>query len=232
MKFHPFVSIPTAALVVFTASYPVLAQAQRATERVRAATEVLQGFVSNTDQRIPPTVLQQAQGIAIIPRLVQAGFIFGGQRGAGLMMVRRADRTWSNPAFITVTGGSIGAQIGAQSRDLVLVFRDQATINQLFQDTVTFGGDVQAAAGPVGAQVLTPTDRPDAQVFSYSRTEGLFAGVAASGVNVSYDQDLTQQFYNRPGITVQQVFYGSPLATPPVVANLQQLLNQAAIGRR
>ncbi|AHB89270.1 protein of unknown function DUF500 [Thermosynechococcus sp. NK55a] len=200
----------------------------RMVQRVENATFVLGEFTFNSSNRIPPTIIQRAQGIAIIPNVVQAGFIFGGRRGAGVLLVRNEKNQWTKPAFITMTGGSFGLQIGAQSTDVVLAFMDKSVIMRSLARSFRLGGNVSVAAGPVGGEVISPTD-PSPQVFSYTRSAGLFAGVALEGANISFDRGASTRFYGRSNLTPTQIFENSPpLPSPPVLNGLYNALARAA----
>lgn len=200
----------------------------RMVQRVENATFVLGEFTFNNTNRIPPRIIQRAQGIAIIPNVVQAGFIFGGRRGAGILLVRNENNQWSKPAFITLTGGSFGLQIGAQSTDVVLAFMDKSVVMRSLAQSFRLGGNVSVAAGPVGGEVVSPTD-PSPQVFSYTRSAGLFAGVALEGAKISFDRSASTQFYGRRNLTPSQIFENSPpLPSPPVLNGLYNALARAA----
>lgn len=198
------------------------------TQRVETATFTLGQFTADSNQRIPASIIRKGQGIAIVPGIVQAGFIFGGRRGAGILLVRNEDGSWSRPAFITVTGGSVGLQIGAQSSDLVLVFNNKLVVTQALSQSFRLGGNVSVAAGPVGGDVVSPTD-PSPSVFSYARNAGLFAGVSLEGANLSFDSTSSNTFYGKNGLTPLQIFNNNPpLPTPSVLTGLYQALANAA----
>lgn len=228
MKFNSLVSIPVAALVVMTTSYPVKADTEDSVRTVQKANTVLQSFVSS--DRIPTSILRQSRGIAIIPRLVQAGFILGGQRGEGIMLVRNQDGTWSNPAIITITSGSIGAQIGARSSEVVLVFQDDESIRKLYSGPFELGATIAGTAGSRGTEPQFPTDS-SGNVYSYVKSEGLFAGVALSGLKVAFDDDETAQLYGDNKLTARQVFTSQDLTAPTAVNDLKRTLQEVASQR-
>jgi lipid-binding SYLF domain-containing protein len=230
MKFHPFVVMPLAAALVVSAASPGIT-ATNAEKKVEKATEVFQALMSNPKTKIPASVMQSGKGIVIIPDLIQAGLFFGGRRGEGIMTVRQADGTWSNPAFITLTGGSFGLQFGAQSSDVILVFNSQDTINDLLDgSSFKLAGTGTATAGPVGSQGYLSTDvRSKAKIYSYVRgREGLFAGISIEGAELSFDGNRDREFYGRPMITPQQIFSDQTLVPPVVVNSLKQSLNEAS----
>ena len=165
-------------------------------ERIHNATGVLKDF-GKMKETIPHDLIAEYQGIVIIPRLINAGFGIGGKRGKGLAMVKLPDGKWSDPVFVTLTGGSIGAQIGVQSVDLVLVFRHKGVLTKVKNGDFTLGGDISAAAGPVGRSSSANTDyKLEAEVYSYSRSRGLFAGISLNGTNLGIDKDANHNFYN------------------------------------
>lgn len=164
-------------------------------ERIHSAANVLKDF-SKMKESIPHQLLQQYEGIVIIPKLINAGLGVGGKRGKGVAMVKLADGKWSNPVFITLTGGSFGLQIGVQSVDLVLVFRHKGVLTKVKKGDFTIGGDISAAAGPVGRSSTASTDyKLEAEVYSYSRSRGLFAGITINGSNLGIDKKGNANFY-------------------------------------
>ncbi len=164
-------------------------------DKVQAATQVLQDF-SKMKESIPAELLQITQGIIIVPKLINAGFVLSGKRGKGLAMVKLEDGTWSNPVFVTLTGGGLGLQAGLQSIDLVLVFKDRKTLENIGKGSFTLGGDISVAAGPVGRSSSASTDyKLEAEVYSYSRSKGLFAGISLNGLAIAIDQKGNKAFY-------------------------------------
>jgi SH3 domain-containing YSC84-like protein 1 len=226
----PFSSmvVPAAAAFVMTVNAPAMAAPA---EDVQNATRTFQEFVSNADRRIPPALLQESQAIAIIPNVIRAGFIFGGRRGDGVLLVRKPDGSWSDPAFVNITGGSIGLQAGAQASDVILVFRNQQNVARLLEKKVELGGDISVAAGPIGKDYLSAAD-PSPVIYSYTRNRGLFGGIAISGVNLSYDRDQTEEYYGQENIAIRDVLSSSRTPQPPEVASLKATLSQyATVGR-
>lgn len=147
--------------------------------RVADATDVIDQLLRIPEQSIPPSLLARAYAVAVIPDVIKVGFGLGARRGKGILVVRQEDSSWSNPAFITLTGGSIGWQIGAQSTDIILVFKTRRGVQGIENGKLTLGANASIAAGPVGRQTEVATDITfKAEVFSYSRNRGLFAGVA------------------------------------------------------
>lgn len=147
-------------------------------------------------ENIPSQLLQKAEGIIIVPKLINAGFVVGGKRGRGIAMAKSGDSTWSNPVFMTMTAGSVGLQIGVQSIDLILVILHRETLDKIGNGSFTLGGDISVAAGPVGRNSSASTDyKFEAEVYSYSRSKGLFAGISLSGSVLAVDANSNKTFY-------------------------------------
>jgi lipid-binding SYLF domain-containing protein len=182
--------------------------------RLKDASVVLSEIMSAPDKAIPSNVLEKAEGIAVFPGLLKGGLGIGAQRGHGMLSVRdKKSGGWSNPAFLTITGGSFGAQIGLQAIDLVLVINNQRGLEQLVKNQFKVGADAGVAAGPVGRDASASTDiQMRAQILSYSRTRGLFAGVTINGSTISQDRDANERFYGIGYRTGQIVFDG--MGTP------------------
>jgi lipid-binding SYLF domain-containing protein len=164
-------------------------------ERVQGATNVFRQVTAIPDRSIPDFLLRDAHAIAIIPGMFKVGFVVGGQYGQGVLL-RRQDGRWSDPLFITVSGGSVGWQIGVQSTDIVLVFRTDHSLEDVLQGKFTIGVDVAAAAGPVGRSASALTDvQLKAEVYSYSRSRGFFAGLSLDGTVLQIDDSANHDFY-------------------------------------
>lgn len=179
-------------------------------DRIKDATQVLDEIMSAPDKAIPGSVLEKAAGIAVFPGLLKGGLGVGAQRGHGILSVRdKKNGGWSNPAFLTITGGSFGAQIGLQAIDLVLVINNQRGLEQLVSNQFKVGADAGVAAGPVGREASASTDiQMRAQILSYSRTRGLFAGVTLNGSTINQDRDANERVYGIAYRTGQIVFDG------------------------
>jgi lipid-binding SYLF domain-containing protein len=195
----------------------VFAQAEQA-DRIRNATIVLDEIMTAPDQSIPASVLEKAEAIAVFPSTIKGGFVLSAHRGKGIISVRdRASKTWSAPAFLTVTGGGIGAQIGAQSVDLVLVVMNRRGLENLLQNQFKIGAGGEATAGPVGRSAEASTDiQMRAQILSYSRSRGLFAGVSLNGAAIRQDRDSNEDYYGEPYRTKSIVI--EKKAAPPASA--------------
>jgi lipid-binding SYLF domain-containing protein len=169
----------------------------KATDRVQAAATVLDEIQSAPDTGIPEDVLGSADCVAVVPSMLKAGFIFGARYGRGVASCRTA-KGWSAPAFFAIEGGSFGLQIGGQAVDLVMLIMNQEGMKSLLSSKFKLGADASVAAGPVGRHAAADTDwKLRAQVLSYSRARGLFAGLELSGAAIRQDKDSTREFYDR-----------------------------------
>lgn len=194
--------------------------------RARNAVTVLNEIMQAPDKAIPRDLLREAKAIAVIPDMLKVGFVFGGRRGEGLISIKSPDGTWSNPSFITMTGGSVGFQAGVSSTDVVLVFRTQHGVDSIVRGKFTLGADASAAAGPVGRTAQASTDAQlKAEIYSYSRSRGLFAGVALDGAALRIDYDANAAVYG-PGITPRRIFEGGVTNVPAPVVEFRDRLEE------
>ncbi len=167
-------------------------------ERLRRATEVFHEIMRTPDKGIPGDLLDKCECVALVPGLKKAGLGIGGKYGKGLVMCRRGKKIWSAPSFITIEGGSVGFQIGVQQTDVVMLIMNRKGIDKLIGDKFTLGADASAAAGPVGRDASAQTNvRLDAEILTYSRAKGLFAGVSLSGATLRQDKDDNRDFYGK-----------------------------------
>ena len=174
--------------------------------RASNAVRVLKEIQAIPESAIPDKLLDEAHAIVVVPDSIKAGLVIGGRRGHGLMSVKRPDGTWSNPSFVTLTGGSIGFQAGVQSSDIVLVFRSPRGVDSIVNGKFTLGADAGVAAGPVGRTASAATDgEMKAEIWSWSRARGLFAGVALDGAVLSINHDANQHVYGE-GTTPRMIF--------------------------
>ena len=189
--------------------------------KVREAIAVLEEMERIPEKTIPPALIKNAQGIAVIPTMIKAGFVVGGRHGKGLMSIRGKDGSWTHPFFISLTGGSIGWQIGVQSSDIVLVFKTKKSIESIRRGKFTIGADASVAAGPVGRHAEAGTDiNLKAEIFSYSRSRGLFAGVALEGSSLAIDHVANAAFYRTPGVDRAAIMAGRVKKLPEEVNDL------------
>jgi lipid-binding SYLF domain-containing protein len=184
--------------------------AAREEGRLLTASEVLEELQSGRDQVIPDRLLERAYGIAVIPDLTKAAFFVGGRRGHGVLVVRDKQGRFTDPVFVTMTGGSFGWQWGVQSADIVLVFTTPKGVEGINGGKVTLGADASVAAGPVGRQASAATDASfKAEVYSYSRSRGVFAGLALDGTVISIDDEANASFYKKPSVASSDILAGT-----------------------
>jgi lipid-binding SYLF domain-containing protein len=193
----------------------------RAADRVKTAATVLEEIQAAPDTGIPDEVMGSAECVAVVPSMLKAGFVFGAQYGRGVASCR-TPKGWSDPAFFTIEGGSFGFQIGGQAVDLVMLIMNQKGMENLLNSKFKLGADATAAAGPVGRHAAADTDwKMRAQVLSYSRARGIFAGLELNGAVVKMDRESTLEFYGKSqpfSSTLQTV--SSPQGALPFLEDL------------
>jgi lipid-binding SYLF domain-containing protein len=177
-----------------------------ATERSRKAARVFTEIMAAPDKAIPHDLLNKAEAVAVFPNVIKAGFIVGGRGGSGVIS-RRVKGGWSAPAFFKLGGASVGLQIGASSTDFVLLFMNEDALKGLLEDKLELGGEGSVAAGPVGRAAAASTNLTlDAEIISYSRSRGLFAGLELKGVVINPENDDNKAVY---GLTARDILTGS-----------------------
>ena len=212
------------AVAVLLFAIPTFA-ASKEEQRVADAADVLDQLLRIPEQSIPPAMLARAYAVAVVPSVVRIGFGLGARRGKGILVVRQQDGSWSNPAFITLTGGSFGFQAGVQRTDVVLVFKSRRGVDNITNGKLTLGADASIAAGPVGRSVEGATDiRFEAEIVSYSRARGIFAGVSFAGSGVTMDRRANAAYYGSPSITPEKIFASSPNIAPDSANRFVQVL--------
>ncbi|HXO35820.1 MAG TPA: lipid-binding SYLF domain-containing protein [Candidatus Acidoferrales bacterium] len=186
------------ALIISLGSLSFAADEEtKASERMQAAAEVLTDIQGAPDKGIPQEVLGSAECVAVVPSMLKGGFIVGAKYGRGLASCR-TEKGWSAPAFFVVAGGSFGFQIGGQAVDLVMLIMNKDGMRHLLSSEFALGADASVAAGPVGRHAEGNTDwKMRAEVLTYSRARGLFAGVSLNGASIRQDKDSTREFYGR-----------------------------------
>lgn len=163
---------------------------------VTKAGEVLTEMTTAALTRIPDALLADAEGVAVFPGVVKVGFVVGGERGHGVVMIRDENGAWQAPRFMTITAGSLGWQIGASATDVILVFKTRKSVDNLLAGKFKIGADIAAAAGPVGRRAEAATDgQLQAEIYSYSRSRGLFAGASIDGAVIALDSDTEAKYY-------------------------------------
>lgn len=224
---HAIRSVVLAAFV-FSCGLATTAWAQTTTQAATASDEaklisesiqVLQELSRGADRQIPEQLLARAEAVVVVPSLLKGGFVIGAKHGKGVISTfDRATNTWSNPAFVNMTGGSIGWQIGVESVDLVLLVMNRRGVDELLEDRFTIGGNLSVAAGPVGRSGDAATDTQiAAQILAYSRSKGLFAGATLEGAALRGNDSANKALYKAN--TLRDVLAAKPGPTSPEPAN-------------
>jgi lipid-binding SYLF domain-containing protein len=222
MNSKTFLTAVAVMAILFSSSADA---ATREEKRVADAADVLDQLSRIPERSIPPSLLSRAYAVAVIPNVVRAAFGLGARRGKGILVVRQDDDSWSNPAFITLTGGSVGWQVGAESADVILVFKTRKGVDGIANGKLTLGANASVAAGPVGRHTAVATDIAfQAEVYSYSRSRGLFAGVALEGAGVTMDRKANARFYGSTSMTPEKIFISSPNVAPNIANTFVQVL--------
>lgn len=203
------------ALVVALLSVASLSWAdsarQDAVERLDNAGKVMQEIMATPDKGIPEEVLEHAKCVAVVPHLMKGGFVFGAKHGKGVATCRTS-KGWSPPAFITVSGGSWGLQIGVEAVDLVMIIQNEKGMQKLLSSNFQIGADASAAAGPVGRHASAGTDwKLDTEILTYSRAKGAFAGLTLEGASIRQDDDSRRAMYG-PKVTTRNLLLGKVAA--------------------
>jgi len=202
----------------------------KASGRVEAAGTVLDEIQAAPDQRIPEEILGSAECVAVVPSLLNGGFVFGARYGRGVASCR-TPKGWSAPAFFMIGGGSFGLQIGGQATDVVMLIMNKHGMDDLLSSKFKLGGDASAAAGPVGRHAAADTDwKMRAEVLTYSRSRGLFAGLELNGAVIKQDKDSTRDFYGRmvPFKTSLRGDIEAPKDAYPFLSTLAKWAQEAA----
>jgi len=214
---------------VLLALGPVFSCEAAPKDKILLATDILEEIMGIPEKGIPPSLLNDAAGIAIIPNVIKIGFVIGGRHGTGVLLVRGEGGQWSNPSFISLTGGSLGWQIGAQSTDVILVFKNRKSIDGIMNGKFTLGADAAVAAGPVGRRGEAATDASlKAEIYSYSRSRGLFAGVSLEGSALQIDEEANASYYGRRDITARGILTGNAGGETPEISRLKAGLAASA----
>jgi SH3 domain-containing YSC84-like protein 1 len=214
------------ALALSLLSPAVFLYADTAEERLSDAAKVFTEIMSTPDKGIPQDLLEKAHCVVIVPGMKQAGFVVGGKFGRGYAVCRKDGGGWGAPAAMRVEGGSFGFQIGASSTDVVMLVMNERGMRHLLQDKFTLGAEASVAAGPVGRQSTAMTDAQlSAEILSWSRSKGLFAGIALTGATLRPDQDATNELYGRK-LETKEVLTGNAVTPTAGARPLLQALNK------
>ncbi len=204
---------PVAAVLFLLLAIPVQAEVsaeQRA--KIENASSVFRNALDVSEGGIPKEVFKRAQGVAVIPGLVKGAFVAGGRYGDGVLVVKMDKDTWSSPAFISLTGASLGAQAGVEVSDLILVFNNQKAVNAMKDGKLEFGADAALVAGPMGGKGEWSGDaQADADVYAYTRNaRGIFAGVSLRGSVMQFDDSANASFYGKEEMSPEMIFARGP----------------------
>ncbi len=195
--------------------------------KLNSASEVIEQIMQIPEESIPSTLLDKAYAIAVIPSVIRVGIGFGGRYGRGVLSVRQNDGSWSAPTFVVLAGGSWGLQLGASATDVILVFKSQKGVGGITGGKLTLGGDASVAAGPVGRSTEAATDITfQSEVYSYSRSRGLFAGVALAGAVIQISDKWNVAYYGDENVTAQNLLYSTDIKTPPSARKFMSTLSK------
>lgn len=214
----------TLSVMCLLAVAAVPIQADTAAERLAQSTLVLKEIMAAPDKGIPTDLLAKAKCVVIVPGLKKAGLVIGGKYGRGFMTCRVGESTaWGPPAALRIEGGSFGFQIGASETDVIMLLMDQRSVDGIMNSKFTLGGDADVAAGPVGRSATAQTDATmNAKILSYSRSRGVFAGIALTGATLRQDIDENSEMYGKR-LTTKDVVSGS-IKPPEAARELLALL--------
>ncbi len=203
-------------------------------ERLSDATQILHEIMSTPEKGIPHDLLQKAHCIVVVPGLKQAAFVVGGKYGRGFADCRRDRGVWGAPAAVRVEGGSFGFQIGGSSTDVVMLIMNERGMRSLLSDKFTLGAEATAAAGPVGREASAQTDAElSADILSWSRSKGLFAGIALTGATLRPDKDENRALYGE-SLTNKEILMSNrpvPESARPLIAELDRYSRHEAADR-
>lgn len=226
-----FLSALLSAWMVFVPATQLRAQtAEQSREEARliTATQVLDELRETPDNRVPDWLMQRAYGVAVIPEVIKGAFIFGGRYGNGVMIIRDANDRFGNPIFVKLIGGSLGWQVGATSTDVVLIFVTPRSVQNFARGKFTLGVDASVAAGPMGRQGEAAAG-VNAEVYSYSRSRGLFAGVALDGTGLAFDKRANEFFYSNESVTTDMITSGKVTPHSPTA---QRFINAVQVSTK
>ncbi|QWV94903.1 lipid-binding SYLF domain-containing protein [Geomonas oryzisoli] len=221
MKTMKLLAAAVAAVLMVVSVTP--AYAGKESRKIEDCVEVVKAIKAIPEEGIPPMLLKNAQGIMIIPEVLKVGFVVGGRYGTGVLTVRNEKGNWSDPVFVKIAGGSLGWQIGAESTDLILVFKTKKGVDGVLRGKFTLGADASVAAGPVGRSAEGATDVTlKSEILSYSRSRGLFAGIALNGAALMIDDDANGAYYGN--LDPRTIAAGEAGKRTPEVKQLLDLL--------
>lgn len=229
MKIGRGISVAMVAIML-VALWAGAALAKDEAKKVQKSADVLKTIMQIPEKAIPPALLKNAKAVAIIPGVLKGAFVVGGRHGTGVLSVRNEDNSWSDPVFVSITGGSVGWQVGGSSTDLILVFKALKDVDKLLQGKFTLGADAAVAAGPVGRKLGAETDVTlQSGILTYSRSRGLFAGVSLEGAALLIDGDANAAYYGKPDLPAKEILAGKGGKKAPATKRLQQELTKYSV---
>ena len=210
---------------------PMMMAKEDAGERLNAAADVLSDMMHASDKGIPQDLMDKSHCVVVVPGLKKGAFIIGAKYGKGFVMCRKASGAgWSAPAAIRIEGGSVGFQIGGSEQDVILLVMNRTGMDKLLKSQFTLGGEGTVAAGPLGRDATAQTDAfMRAEMLSYSRSRGVFAGISLQGATLRQDDDADAELYGKK-ITNRDILAGE-VSAPPAAAKLEALLNKTSMHR-
>ena len=224
---RPFLIAALAGMILLTNFSIATAAPNEERERIELASIILDEIMQIPEKGMPANLLADAAGIAVIPNVLKVGLMVGGRFGKGVLSLRTDQGGWSDPIFISLTGGSLGWQIGAQATDVILVFKSPRSVNGILSGKGTLGADAAVAAGPVGRNMSGATDTSlDAEIYSYSRSRGLFAGVSLEGSALQIDDPLNADYYGARYLSPRSILNGSASRETPEIGRFKERLQQ------
>ena len=224
MKIWQGLLLVVTALALIAA--PTWAEPTRYEAKLAAADIALSEAVARSGASIPADYIKRARAIAIFPGVVRGGFLYGARYGEGVVMARNAENKWSAPAFFTLTGGSFGLQAGLESTDVILLIMNQKGLQALLKQRFTIGGEISVAAGPNSASAAGDIDIAlKADILSYTRSRGLFAGIAVNGARMAFSPRMNREFYTR-AVTADEIVVQQSIARPAAAGSLLRRLDE------
>jgi len=224
MPFRLFANILFIFIMLFSLLVATAEAGIKEREKIEQSIRTLEEIMANPEEGLPPSLLGKAEAIAIIPNVIKAGVIIAGRFGRGVMLVRNENGLWGHPIFMTIGGGSLGFQVGAESTDVIVVFKDKRATEKIFRGKMILGADATVAAGPVGSRAEAMGDEKfRARILTYHRNRGLFAGVSLEGSVLSVDDEWNHDYYEKP-LSARDLVAGQG-SVPADGAQLQEKLN-------
>lgn len=210
-----------------TNGYNQSVEKEKAVKTLNKSANAFENVMDDPKSSIPQSLIDQSEGIVIFPGAFKIAFgAWGGQAGRGIAMIRKEDGTWSNPFFVTLGEGSLGIQIGAQSSEIVLLFKHSYDILEIDDAEIILGGDIGVAAGPASNGSSADTDiKFEREIYSYYRSKGLFAGASLAGGVLSYNEVVNESLYGVDGVTAGEIFYEIETPYNNEVNELMEALN-------